>query len=155
MSTKVTKIKIKVENGGTKPTKATAGAAGYDLYSPIDFTLPASQNVRGTAAVNVGRYQVDTLVKFQIPENIVGDVKGRSGLAFKNGSDAFNGTIDSDFRGNVKVLLYNFTGTPIEIKKGERIGQIVFKYVPPTELEEADSLDETARGEGGLGHTGK
>ncbi len=152
---KVTKIKIAVKEGGTKPTKGTEGAAGYDLYSPVDCTVPASQNVRGTAAVSVGRFQVDTLVAFAIPENIVGDVKGRSGLAFNSGGDAFNGTIDSDFRGTVKVLLYNLTDRPIEIRKGERIGQIVFKYVPPTELEEVDTLDETARGEGGLGHTGK
>lgn len=153
--TKVTKIKIVVEEGGTVPTRGTAGAAGWDLYSPIDFTIPATQNSRGTAAVNVGRFQVDTLVAFAIPENIVGDVKGRSGLAFKQGMDSFSGTIDSDFRGTVKVLLYNFTGRDVEIKKGERIGQIIFKYAPPVELEETDKLDETERGEGGLGSTGK
>lgn len=151
---KVTKINIVVEEGGAKPTKGTEGAAGYDLYSPIDFTVPATQG-RGTAAVDVGRYQVNTLVRFAIPVNIVGNVKGRSGLAFNKGMDAFSGTIDSDFRGPVKVLLYNFTSKPISFKKGDRVGQIVFEYVPPTELEEVDALDETERGEGGLGHTGK
>lgn len=152
---KVTKIKIVVEEGGTKPTKGTTGAAGYDLYSPIDFTIQATQCVRGTAAVAIGSYEVDTLVRFAIPENIVGIVSGRSGLAFKQRMDAFRGVIDSDFRGTVKVLLYNFTGKPIDFKKGDRIGQIVFEYTPPTELEEASTLDETERGEGGLGSTGK
>ena len=151
---KVTKIKIAVKEGGTAPKKGTEGAAGYDLYSPVDFTVPATQTVRGTAAVAIGRFQVDTLVAFQIPVNMVGNVKGRSGLAFNQGMDAFNGTIDSDFTGTVKVLLYNFTGRPIDFKKGDRIGQIVFEYAPAVELEETDKLDETARGEGGLGHTG-
>jgi dUTP pyrophosphatase len=151
---KVTKIKIVVKEGGTAPKKSTEGAAGYDFYSPVDFTVPASQNVRGTAAVAIGRFQVDTLIAIQVPVNMVGNVKGRSGLAFNQGMDAFSGTIDSDFTGTVKVLLYNFTGRPIDFKKGDRIGQIVFEYAPAVELEETDKLDETVRGEGGLGHTG-
>lgn len=151
---KVTKIQITVGEGGQTPTKGTEGAAGFDLYSPIDFVVPATQNVRGTAAVAVGQFQVDTRVAFAIPENIVGNVKGRSGLAFNSGMDAFSGTIDGDYRGNVKVLLYNFTGRDIVFLKGDRIGQIVFEYVPPVELEPVDKLDETERGTGGFGHTG-
>lgn len=84
-------------------------------------------------------------------------IRPRSGLAFKHGITCLNtpGTIDADYRGEVKVLLINLGQEPFTIVRGERIAQIVFQTVPAVELTEVNELSETVRGEGGFGHTGK
>lgn len=148
-------MNVVVKEGGTLPTRGTEGAAGYDLYSPIDFTIPATQSVRGTAAVAVGRYEVDVQVCFQLPVGLQGTVKPRSGLGFKSGLTVFEGTIDSDFIGSVKVLMYNMTGRNVDIKKGDRIAQIVFTQVFAPNLNPVNKLEETLRGDSGFGSTGK
>lgn len=93
---------------------------------------------------------------FAIPEGFEGQVRPRSGLALKNGITVLNapGTIDSDYRGEVKVILANMSDEAFEISRGMRIAQIVFARVEQIKLQEVQSLDETARGSGGFGSTG-
>jgi dUTP pyrophosphatase len=92
-----------------------------------------------------------------IPAGYEVQVRPRSGLALKHGVTCLNtpGTIDSDYRGEVKVILANLGSEPFVVSRGERIAQLVPAVVTPARLEEADSLDETARGAGGFGSTGR
>ncbi|MNP42496.1 Deoxyuridine 5'-triphosphate nucleotidohydrolase [compost metagenome] len=92
-----------------------------------------------------------------MPAGLEAQIRPRSGLAFKHGITCLNtpGTIDADYRGEVKVLLINLGQEPFTIVRGERIAQIVFQTVPAVELTEVNELSETVRGEGGFGHTGK
>lgn len=151
----MSKIKVVLAEGAVIPTKGTAGAAGFDLYSPVDGFILGTE-LRGKTAVQVGKTIIDTGVTFEIPEGMVGRIAPRSGLGFKHDIDAFKGTIDSDFRDTVKVKLFNLGFRDYEFKKGERIAQIIFQKIEDVVLEEAqEELSTTARGKGGLGHTGK
>lgn len=152
----MSKIKVVLAEGAVLPTKGTVGAAGFDLYSPVDGFILGSE-LRGKSAVQVGKAIIDTGVIFEIPEGMVGYIKCRSGLGFKHDITALEGTIDSDFRDTVKVKLFNLGLHDYRFAKGERIAQIVFQKVEDVELTEAkeEALSTTARGKGGLGHTGK
>lgn len=146
-------LKVMLSEGAVMPKRATEQAAGYDLCSLIDVVIPPTKVIGRTA--EVGRYQVDTGVIVELAPGYKGSVKPRSGLAFNQNVTCHPGTIDSDFRGTIKVLLYNYSHIPVTIKKGERIAQIMFSKVEYPELVEAESLTETKRGTGSLGHTGK
>ncbi|WP_066793349.1 dUTP diphosphatase [Sphingomonas soli] len=127
------------------PAYATDGAAGMDVVAAEDWVLAPGQ-----------RHAVATGFAMAIPEGFEVQVRPRSGLALKHGVTCLNtpGTIDSDYRGEVKVILANLGDTPFTIARGDRIAQLVPAPVQRAGLEEVGSLDETARGSGGFGSTG-
>ncbi len=130
------------------PKQMSEWAAGFDVHAAVAETL-----VLGPGA----RALVPTGFAMAMPRELEAQVRPRSGLAFKHGITCLNtpGTIDADYRGEVKVLLINLGSEPFAIQRGERIAQIVFQRVPQVSFTEADELPETMRGEGGFGHTGK
>lgn len=127
------------------PRKASAGAAGFDLVSAIDVSLP-----RG------GRALVATGIALALPEGCEGQVRPRSGLALKHGITCLNspGTIDSDYRGEVKVLLINHGEEAFAVTRGMRIAQLVVATVAPATLQVVAALDDTVRQAGAFGSTG-
>ena len=130
------------------PQRAQPGDAGLDLYAAIDTTLEAGG----------GRALVPTGLAISIPEGYAGFVQPRSGLALKHGVTCLNtpGLIDSGYRGELKVILVNTDpAQSYEVKKGERIAQLVIQEVAQTRLKEVDELPPSDRGEGGFGSTGK
>jgi dUTP pyrophosphatase len=128
------------------PAYATAGAAGMDVVAAEDCTLAP-----GT------RQAVATGFALAIPEGYEVQVRPRSGLALKHGITCLNtpGTIDSDYRGEVKVILANLGQEPFAVRRGERIAQLVPAPVLRATLDEVATLDETVRGSGGFGSTGR
>ena len=125
------------------PVKGSIYAAGYDLHAIEDGVVPA----RGKALICTG-------LAFGIPVGNYGRIAPRSGLAAKNSIDVGAGVIDSDYRGEVKVLLFNFSDTDFKIAEGDRIAQMIIEKYTITALTEVETLDETVRGEGGFGSTG-
>src|SRR5882672_6605990 len=114
------------------------------------------KKLRPGALAPGGREAVPTGLAFAIPQGFEGQVRPRSGLARKHGVTLTNapGTIDSDYRGEVQVLLVNLGDAPVVIQPGDRIAQLVIAPVSVAELDEATELAETSRGAGGFGHTG-
>ena len=129
------------------PERATPGSAGFDLTACLDEPLRIDP---GKVAL------VPTGLALAIPSGYEGQVRARSGLALKHGIAVLNGpgTIDSDYRGPLGVILANLGSEPFTIRDGDRIAQIVFARVPRVELVEESALSPTGRGEGGFGHTG-
>lgn len=127
------------------PAYATDGAAGMDVLSAEDVTIPPA-----------GRRAVATGLAVAIPQGYEIQVRPRSGLALKHGITVPNtpGTIDSDYRGELKVILINHGTEPFAISRGDRVAQLVLAPVTRATWMEVDELDETARGEGGFGSTG-
>jgi dUTP pyrophosphatase len=103
------------------------------------------------------RALVPTGIAIAMPAGMEAQVRPRSGLAVKHGVTVLNapGTIDADYRGEIKVPLINLGQEPFVVRRGERIAQMVFQLLPEIRLVEADELDSTERGEGGFGHTGR
>ncbi len=128
------------------PSYASDGAAGLDVVAAEDLTLAPG-----------ARHAVATGFAIAIPEGYEVQVRPRSGLALKHGITCLNtpGTIDSDYRGEVKVILANLGAEPFEVRRGERIAQLVPAPVLQARFEEVEDLDATARGEGGFGSTGR
>lgn len=128
------------------PAYATDGAAGMDLLAARDVTLPPG-----------GRALVPTGLALAIPDGFEMQIRPRSGLALKHGVTVLNapGTVDSDYRGEVGVLLLNTGEAPFAIARGERIAQAVFAPVTRAAWEEVLVLPETRRGSGGFGSTGR
>ncbi|GAA0672874.1 dUTP pyrophosphatase [Sphingomonas insulae] len=128
------------------PAYATAGAAGLDVVSAEGLTLAPG-----------ARAAVATGFAIAIPDGYEVQVRPRSGLALKHGVTCLNtpGTIDSDYRGEVKVILVNLCDTPFVIARGDRIAQLVAAPVQRATLEIVDELDDTMRGSGGFGSTGR
>jgi len=128
------------------PSYATDGAAGMDAVAAESLTLAPG-----------ARHAVATGFAMAIPEGYEVQVRPRSGLALKHGITCLNtpGTIDSDYRGEVKVILANLGSEPFEIVRGERIAQLVPAPVQRARFAEVASLDETVRGVGGFGSTGR
>ncbi|CAM2974687.1 dUTP diphosphatase [Helicobacter burdigaliensis] len=143
----MTKIKIKKLNeNAIIPQYQTKGASGLDLCSCEDLTIPK------------GKWTlIPTGLAISIEEGFEVQVRPRSGLALKHGISVLNtpGTIDSDYRGEIKIIAINFGESDFSIKKGERIAQAVLCKVEKAVLEEVDTLDTTLRGEGGFGSTNK
>lgn len=144
------KFKLLDKDNAKLPTRGTEDSAGLDIYSPVDFTVPPTSVFYG-----VGRYQVPTGLAVALPKSHQGTTKPRSGHGFNRGIDVFEGTIDADYRGEIKILMYNFTATPVEFKKGDKIAQLVITKVEMLNPVDADDLDTTKRGKGGFGHTGE
>jgi dUTP pyrophosphatase len=134
------------------PARATAHAAGFDLYASEATTIPASTLTPG-GGVEIGRALVPTGIALAIPEGLYGRVAPRSGLAVRSGIDVGAGVIDRDYREELRVLLFNFTAQPFEVRTGDRVAQLVFERAGEPVLEIAESLDETGR-VGGFGSTG-
>lgn len=126
------------------PTKATPGSAGSDLYAAEELIIPSKK----WKAVSTG-------ISIRIPTDCYARIAPRSGLAFKNGIDIFAGVVDSDYRGEIKVIMMNNGESDFEVKIGDRIAQIIFERIYEGILVEEDELDETKRGEGGFGSSGK
>lgn len=130
------------------PEPATAGSAGVDLRAAVSEPLHLAPGERAL---------VPTGFAIALPQGFEAQVRPRSGLALKHGITLPNapGTIDSDYRGEVGVILMNLGQETFVIERGDRIAQLVVAAVVRTEWTEVEDLDETARGEGGFGHTGR
>ncbi len=130
------------------PQHATEGSAGVDLYAAIDSTMVLKPGER--AAVSAG-------IRIAVPDGFEAQVRPRSGLARKHGISMVNtpGTIDSDYRGVVHVLLINLSDEAFTINRGERIAQMVVCPVVKVEWLPQETLLDTVRGDGGFGHTGR
>ena len=141
------KVRIVNHSSNALPAYATALAAGVDLRA--DLSEPIELAPLGRALVPTGLYM-------QIPEGYEGQVRPRSGLAAKKGVTVLNtpGTIDADYRGEIKVILVNLSSETFVIEPGERIAQMVFARCEQAEFEQVESLDQSERGEGGFGSTG-
>lgn len=136
----------RLDDGLPLPRYAHEGDAGLDLYSAEDVTLAPFQ-----------RQLIATGISVAIPEGYAGFVQPRSGLAIKQGLSLVNtpGLIDSHYRGEIKAIAINLDPTnPIEVRRGDKIAQLVIQPVARVELLEVGELDETVRGEGGFGSTG-
>lgn len=130
------------------PQKMSEFASGYDLYAGVEKPLIVKPGER---------ILVPTGFSLEMPAMIEAQVRPRSGLALKNGITMLNtpGTIDSDYRGHVQVILVNLGTEDFVIKRGERIAQLVFMELPKIDLVEVEEITSTERGAGGFGHTGK
>jgi dUTP pyrophosphatase len=135
-----------LSEGASLPSYATAGAAGMDLRCSEEFELQPME-----------RKLVSTGVRIAVPEGYEGQVRPRSGLAIRHGISMVNspGTIDSDYRGELRLILINFGSEAVQFNKGDRIGQLVLCPVAKAVLKVVSELEETQRGEGGFGSTGK
>lgn len=135
---------VRLSEHATAPTRGSARAAGYDLYSAYDYTVPPMEKA-----------VVKTDIQIAVPAGCYGRVAPRSGLAVKHFIDVGAGVIDEDYRGNVGVVLFNFGKEKFEVKKGDRIAQLICERIFYPDLEEVETLDVTERGSGGFGSTGK
>jgi dUTP pyrophosphatase len=142
-------VKIKVVNAGNQPLPAyaTSQSAGMDLRADIQEAITLSP---------MDRQLVPTGLRIALPAGFEAQVRPRSGLALKHGVTVLNspGTIDADYRGELKVLLVNLSREDFVINPGERIAQLVIARHEVAQWEAVEELDETERGEGGYGHTG-
>jgi dUTP pyrophosphatase len=146
MSMKVQRLR----EGAKLPRYMTAAAAGLDLHALVES--PASEII-----ITPGERQlIGTGLAVELPLGLEGQVRPRSGLALRHGVTVLNspGTIDRDYRGEVKVLLINHGDEPFIVRSGDRIAQLVIAPVLQVEVDEVDVLTPSARGEGGYGHTG-
>lgn len=141
-------VKCVASEGAVIPEYKTSGAAGADICAFLSEPVIIKKGSRA---------MIPTGLFFSIPQGYEIQVRPRSGLAAKNGVTVLNtpGTIDSDYRGEVKVILVNLGDEDFEVKNGERIAQIVVAPVTIGVFEQVSSLDETERGAGGFGSTGK
>ncbi len=130
------------------PEYATEGSAGMDIRAAVENELVLQAGKVATVPTNL---------KAEIPQGYEIQVRPRSGLAAKHGIGVLNspGTIDSDYRGEIKIILFNFSDNDFTINRGDRIAQLVIGKTIQAEIELTDELSETDRGEGGFGHTGK
>lgn len=142
-------LKVRIINNSTNPLPAyaTAGSSGMDLRANLTESLTLAP---------LERAMVPTGIFLEIPEGYEAQVRPRSGLAIKQGLTCLNspGTIDADYRGELKVILINLSAQPQVIEHGDRIAQMVFQKVALVELELTTTISETERNVGGFGHTG-
>lgn len=143
MSRKDGYMNVVLDEGARMPAKAHASDAGYDLFSPI--------------TINVGGFDsatIDTGVHIEIPDGYVGMIKSKSGLNVKYGLTS-EGVIDAGYTGSICVKLYNHTNKSYCINKGDKISQLVIMPIASPILKQVDKLDDTERGSGGFGSTGR
>jgi dUTP pyrophosphatase len=143
-------IPVRIVREGSKdllPSYQTEGASGMDLRADIEGEIVIPP---------LGRALVPTGISVGIPPGVEGQVRPRSGLAIRNGVTCLNspGTIDSDYRGEIRVILVNLGAEPFSVRRGDRVAQLVFTPVARATWREVEILDPTPRGEGGFGHTG-
>ncbi|MCX6173186.1 MAG: dUTP diphosphatase [Ignavibacteriales bacterium] len=147
-------IQIKIQHITNKfkdilmPEYATEGSSGLDLRAAVETEMKIEKSKVGLIPTNL---------KVEIPVGYEIQIRPRSGLAAKNGIGVLNspGTIDSDYRGEIKVILFNFSNEEFIIKRGDRIAQMVVTKVYRANLILTDELEKSKRGDGGFGHTGK
>ena len=143
-------VKVKIVNKGHQqlPAYATSQSAGMDLRANIEEPIELQP---------LERRLIPTGLFMALPDGYEAQVRPRSGLALKHGITVLNtpGTIDADYRGEVGVILVNLSNTPFTIEPGERIAQMVIAKYEQAALEEVEVLDETERGAGGYGHSGR
>ncbi|XP_055599513.1 deoxyuridine 5'-triphosphate nucleotidohydrolase [Uranotaenia lowii] len=133
----------KLSDQAFAPSKGSEKAAGFDLKSAYEYTVPAR-----------GKQLVMTDIQVQLPEGCYGRVAPRSGLAVKNFIDVGAGVVDEDYRGNLGVVLFNHSDVEFKVARGDRIAQFICERIFYPELVEETSLSETERGSGGFGSTG-
>ncbi|CAG8490167.1 3668_t:CDS:2 [Ambispora gerdemannii] len=132
-----------MDKNARMPSRGSGGAAGYDLYSAEDTKILA----RGKALIKTG-------LAIQVPEGAYGRIAPRSSLASINSIDCGAGVIDADYRGEVKILLFNFGDQDFEVKTGDRIAQLIVERIYTPKIVRVDELDDTSRGSKGFGSTG-
>ena len=142
------KIKVINESKHNLPKYATEGSAGMDLYANLEEKVTLKP---------LERKLIPTGLRIALPKGYEAQVRPRSGLALKHGISLGNAvaTIDADYRGLIGVILINLSNETFEVNDGDRIAQMVIAKHEIAEWEETDTLDETERGDGGFGHTGK
>jgi dUTP pyrophosphatase len=144
------KIPVRIVNRSTNglPAYATAGAAGMDICANLEQTV---------TLLPLERILIPTGLFIELPEGYEAQIRPRSGLAIKQGITCLNspGTIDSDYRGEIKVILINLSNEPQVIRHGDRIAQMVFNSIEIASLVLVQELNSSERGDGGFGHTGK
>lgn len=142
---------VRLDHGADLPLPdyATAGAAGLDLMAALPEAEPLTLLPLGRAAVPTG-------LAIALPDGFEAQVRPRSGLALKNGLTVLNapGTVDADYRGEIKVILVNLGSEPVTLARGQRIAQLVVAPVTRVSLIESGDLQKTTRGSGGFGSTG-
>ncbi len=134
---------MRLSENARLPERASAQAAGYDLFSAEDKTIPA----RGKAIIA-------TDLSIALPEGTYGRVAPRSGLAVKHFIDVGAGVVDQDYRGPLGVVLFNFNDADFVVKRGDRVAQLILECIQTPPVLEVASLDSTDRGHGGFGSTG-
>lgn len=135
--------KVKLDQDALMPTSAHEADAGYDILTPVDFIIGAGESI-----------VIDTGVHIAVPKGYVGMIKSKSGLNVKYGIIS-EGVVDSGFTGAIKVKLYNLSDSAHGFLRGDKITQIVFIPHDKPELIEVSRLDDTERGDGGFGSTGR
>ena len=137
-------LRVELLNEDAKmPVKGSAKAAGFDLCSSLDKTIPAR-----------GKQVVETGIKIILPEGCYGRIAPRSGLAVNHSLDVGAGVVDEDYRGEIKVVMFNLSDSDFEVKKGMRIAQLICERIFYPSIEKVDSVDKTKRGGAGFGSTG-
>ena len=155
------------------PTRANPTDAGLDIYALEDIIIPPTESVRSATFkkllnnpdkpyvleryrfIKIGQAKIPTGLAVEIPQGYYGKVASRSGLAFKSGIVAFDGTIDSSYRGEIGVLLYNTTDKPYQVRKGDRIAQLIILPCALLDPVEVFELSESDRGTNGFGSSGR
>ncbi|MFB9842205.1 dUTP diphosphatase [Mucilaginibacter ginsenosidivorans] len=140
-------IRIINRSKNNLPAYETAHAAGMDLRADLESAVILQP---------MERKLIPTGLHIELPEGFEAQIRPRSGLAFKHGIGIVNspGTVDADYRGEIKVLLINFSAEPFEVNTGDRIAQMIVARHEKVSWEEVEILNETSRGAGGYGHTG-
>lgn len=135
----------RLSDKSTVPSKGSCGAAGYDLYSPVDTVIPAK-----------GKTTVFLDISIELPKGCYGRIAPRSGLAVKHFIDVGAGVVDRDFRGNVGVVMFNFSDAEYRIRTGDRIAQLICERIDDSTriVETPNLVTKTERGVGGMGSTG-
>jgi dUTP pyrophosphatase len=140
--------RLDASKGLPLPTRATEGASGYDLHAAVDVDLVIPVG---------GRALVPTGFAIAVPRGYEAQIRPRSGLALEHGITLPNspGTIDADYRGELKVIVMNSGEKPFTIRRGDRVAQLVIAPIVAADWQEVTELKPTERGEGGFGHTGR
>ena len=146
-------MKVKLEKFAFMPTKAHESDAGFDLYAPCAFSVQRSY-YNDFGSVFFGSATINTGVHIAIPQGYVGMIKSKSGLNVKYGLTA-EGVIDSGYTGSIVVKLYNHSTDEYLFNKGEKIAQLVVMPISTEGLELVDELEDTERGDGGFGSSGR
>ncbi|KAF7140589.1 hypothetical protein RHSIM_Rhsim06G0034500 [Rhododendron simsii] len=133
----------KLSEKAVLPSRASPFAAGYDLCSSTEVTVPAR-----------GKALAPTDLSIAIPEGTYARIAPRSGLAWKHSIDVLAGVIDADYRGPIGIILFNHSDADFEVKAGNRVAQLIIEVIMMPEVVEVEDLDSTVRGAGGFGSTG-